>query len=116
MRFPGYLPQWLDGDAGTLHVHDQITDSLVLGRTGIGPGQQNSEMRRPRPGGPDLLAVDYECVALEFGTGAQSRQVGAGVGLGEELAPDLLAGEDLLQVACFLRFAAVDDYGGSRQG
>ena len=51
---------------------------------------------------PDLGAVDDVLVAVEAGLGAQCRQVAAGVGLGEALAPDDLAAGDRREVAATL--------------
>ena len=58
---------------------------------------------------PDLLAVDDEDVAAPLGARARGGEVGAGVRLGEALAPDLLGGEDLLEVARLLLLGAVRD-------
>ena len=44
---------------------------------------------------PDLLAVHHVVVAVAHGAGAQRREVGAGAGLGEALAPHLVAAQDL---------------------
>ena len=52
--------------------------------------------------GPDLRAVDDVLVAVAHRSGRQAGQVGAGVGLGEQLAPDLLAAEDLGKVPLVL--------------
>ena len=54
---------------------------------------------------PDLLAVDHPLVAVAHGPGAEGGEVGAGAGLAEELAPDLLAGEQREQVALLLLLA-----------
>src|SRR5437588_3831548 len=55
-----------------------------------------------RAGGPHLLAVDDEMVALIDGAGAQAGEVGAGPRLGIALAPDLVGAEDPRQMALFL--------------
>src|SRR5690606_38202773 len=47
----------------------------------------------PIYGGPHLLAVDDPAVAVAFGPGLQGGHVAARAGLGEELAPDLLAAQ-----------------------
>ena len=48
---------------------------------------------------PDLRPVDDVLVAIPDGPAGKAGQVGAGVGLGEQLAPHLLAAEDRRQVA-----------------
>ena len=51
---------------------------------------------------PDLLAVDDELVAVAFRPGGQPGEIAAGAGLGEQLAPDLLAAEQRREVALSL--------------
>src|SRR5579871_328310 len=64
-----------------------------------------------RARGPDLLAVDDPVVALLLGAGAQARDVGAAGGLGEQLAPDFLAGGKLRQIAALGLLGAVGHHG-----
>lgn len=45
-------------------------------------------------GGPHLLAVDDEVVAVAGGSRAQPGQVTAGVGFAEQLAPNVFPGTD----------------------
>ena len=78
------------GDAGAVHVDEQEGDALVLRRVGIGAHQQHAPVGVAREAGPHLLAVDDEVVAVEHGARLQRRQIGAGVGLGESLTPDLV--------------------------
>ena len=47
---------------------------------------------------PDLLAVQHVVVAVALGPRAQRREIGAGAGLGEALAPHLVAAQDPRQV------------------
>jgi hypothetical protein len=51
---------------------------------------------------PHLLAVDDPLVAVAHGAGGETGDVGAGAGLAEQLAPDVLAGEDAPQQRCFI--------------
>ena len=61
-------------------------------------------------GRPDLLAVHDPLAAVAHGARAEAGQVAAGVGLAEQLAPDLLAGEQGEEVALLLLLGAgVDD-------
>src|SRR5439155_6822396 len=57
-------------------------------------------------GGPHLLPVDEEMVAVVDCTGAQARQITTGVGLGKALAPQFVSVEDARQVAALLLVAA----------
>ena len=105
----GHLHERAHGDAGRLHVDQDVRDAAVLRRLGIGAHQAEHPVGVLRARGPDLLAVDDELVADELGAGAQRRQVGAGARLGVALAPDLVGGEDLRQVAPPLLLGAVRD-------
>src|SRR5262249_53690934 len=63
--------------------------------------------REPREARPDLLPREAVAVALPLGAGPDGGQVGAGARLAEELAPDLLGGEDLRDEAPLLLLGAV---------
>ena len=78
-------------DAGLVHVEDQPGDALVLRRVGVGAHEQLAVVGDVGAGAPDLLAVDDVLVAVAHRPGAQRREVGAGLRLGEALAPDALA-------------------------
>src|SRR5581483_7816688 len=60
---------------------------------------------------PDLLPVDDPLVAVPDGPGGEPGQVGAGTGLGEQLAPDLLPGEQGPEEPGALLGGAVDGDG-----
>ena len=94
---------------GVLHVEQEVRDALVLGRVGIGAGQQHHPVGHVGERRPHLLAVDDVVVAVLHRPRLQRGQVGAGVGLRVALAPDLLAGEDLRRVALLLLLGAVRD-------
>ncbi|MFY9264091.1 MAG: hypothetical protein WAO61_01495 [Solirubrobacterales bacterium] len=74
-----------------------------------GARQQDRPVGDLRAAGPDLLAGDLPAVAVALGPALQTGEVGSGTGLGEELAPDLLAGQNRLKKALFLLVAAVVD-------
>src|SRR5207247_3711112 len=57
---------------------------------------------------PDLLAVYDVFVAVALGMGRERREVAAGSGLAEQLAPELRAGEDPGEVAVLLLLGAGD--------
>ena len=76
-----------------VHRADEVGDALVHGRVRLGAGQQDPELGAVGVGRPHLLAPDHPLVAVEVGPGGQRGQVGAGAGLAEQLAPDLLAGQ-----------------------
>ena len=64
--------------------------------------------------GPDLLTADDPFVPVPFGPGGERREVRSRPGLAEQLAPDLLAGEERQQVALLLLGAARMEDGGTR--
>ena len=75
----------------TLNNERVAIGGMRLPREGgmIGPAARTWRERRPH-----LLAVDDPLVAVAHGAGADVREVGAGAGLAEQLAPDLFAGAD----------------------
>src|SRR5690606_34880017 len=72
-------------------------------------GDEHAEVGHVAARGPDLLAVDDPLVAVLHRPGVQTGQVGPGPGLTEELAPGLLAGDDVAQVPLLLLLGAVHD-------
>ena len=93
------------------HVQEDARDPLVLGHLGIGAAQQQAPVGDGPARRPDLLAIDEEVIALVLGPRLEAGEVGARVGLGVELAPDLLGRQDLLEVPLLLPVRAVDDEG-----
>src|SRR5690606_3035468 len=81
-------------------------DAGVLLR-GVGADEGEAPVGVLGAGGPDLLAVDQEVVALVLGAGRKAGQVRAGAGFGEALAPPDLAGDDAGDVALLLLFGPV---------
>src|SRR6185312_7191342 len=77
----------------------------------IGADDQETVVGIMRARSPDLLAVDDPVVALLLGAAAQARNVGAGRRFGEQLAPDLLAGSELRQIAALGVLAAPGHHG-----
>ena len=78
---------------GRAHVDQEHRDAHLLLDLGIGAGEQQAVVG----GGvgvavPDLLPVHDVAVAVAHGAGLERREVGAGFGLGEALAPDHVAG------------------------
>ena len=98
------------GDAGRAHVDDETGQAMVLAGVRVGPGDAEPELRHVRQRGPDLVAVEPPAIAVAHRAGAQRRQVGTGLGLAEQLAPDLLAGEQRPQHR-LLRVGAEADQG-----
>ena len=78
----------------------------MLGRVRVGAYDDDRPVGDVRRGRPDLLAVDGPGVAVEDRAGREAREVGAGAGLGEELAPHLLAAPQRAQVAPLLLLGA----------
>ena len=96
-----------DLDARRVHRHEEDRDALALGRLGVGAHEQEAPLGGVGVRRPDLLAVHDVAVAVANGAGAQRGEVGAGVGLGEALAPVDLAGDDRRQVQRLLLGRAV---------
>ena len=81
-----------------MHVHDKVGQSLVLLRIGIASGEQQTEVGDVSHGCPAFLTVDDPLFPVKNGAGAESGDVRTGARLGEELAPDLLAGEQRTEI------------------
>ena len=92
--------------AGRSHVDDQHRDPAVLRPGVVRAGQHAAPARELPPGDPGLLPAEHEVVAAVLSAGSQRREVGAGVGLGEALAPDLVGGQDRRDVPAPLLVAA----------
>src|SRR5206468_11876970 len=105
----GHLAERAHGDARRLEVADEVADAPGPGRGGIRARQQDAPARELRVARPHLLAAHHPAVAAALGAGAERGQVGARAGLGEELAPELVGGEDRGEEAALLRLRAVRD-------
>ena len=86
---------------GRVHVDDQVREPGVALALRVAARDEDAVVGDVRERRPHLLAVDDEVAVLAARGRAHGREVGARVGLGEALAPDLLGREDLLQVRCF---------------
>ena len=100
---------------GRVHRHDQPRDAAVLGRFGVGAHEQLAVVGHVGVRRPDLLAGDHVVVAVAHRPGAQRGEVGAGLGLGEPLAPHVLAAQDRRQVARPLLGRALGDRSSARR-
>ena len=69
------------GEAGHVGGHQHAADALVLGGVGVGAHEGEDHVGVVGAGGPHLLAVDDDAVAVDHAPGAQAAEVGAGVGL-----------------------------------
>src|SRR5437870_2375598 len=107
----GQLAERADRDARALHVEDEVGEPAVLGRRRIGAREQDRPAGELRVARPHLLAGHDEAVAVGLGARPQRGQVAPGAGLAEELAPELVGGEDGREEATLLRLAAVRDEG-----
>ena len=95
-----------DRHAGGGHVDEQERDAGLLLGLGVGADQVEDPVAVLPEGGPGLLAVDDELVAVADRGGAQRGEVGAGVGLGEALAPPDVEVRGLRQEALLLLLRA----------
>ena len=101
---------------GLVHVDQHQRQTLVPLRAGLGADQREQLVAVDRLRGPDLLAVDDVLVAVEDPGRADAGEVGAGAGLGEALAPDLLVAQDRADDVALLLLAAEHGDGGCEVG
>src|SRR5207237_502533 len=109
--------------AQQLHLDVRLREPLAVSRVGERPpgggmrarvAEQALEAPPDRAlagDGPHLLAVHDEAVAPALAARAERAQVGAGAGLGEALAPEVLAREEPAEEARALRVRAVAEDG-----
>src|SRR5262249_59417354 len=105
----GDLPERPDRDAGKLHVEDEVGQAPVLRQRRIGARQEAAPAGELCVARPHLLPGDTEAVAVALRARAHRGEVAARVRLAEELAPDLVAGEDRGKEATLQLLAAVRD-------
>ena len=98
-----------DLDPREVHRHDEPADPSALRGVGIGAHQQLAEVGDGRARRPDLLAGDHVLVAVEHRARAQAGEIATRLGLGEPLAPDLVAAEDGGQMGGALRVGSLHD-------
>ena len=103
----GHLDDRRHFDAGQIHRHDEVAQACVLRRVGVRARQQDPELRRVRERRPDLLTVDDVLVAFLERARRDVGEVAAGLGLAEELAPDLVGRKHRHDVAVLLLVGAV---------
>ena len=82
-------------------------------RCGVGAGEEDPELRFLGPRRPDLLAGDDPLVAVEHGPGGERGEVTPGLGLAEQLAPELVAREHRAEVPLLLLLGAGEQQGGT---
>src|SRR5262249_58278252 len=103
----GQLAERADRDPGALHVEDEVGEAVMPARGGVGAGEEDRPLRVLCPARPDLLAGHAEAVAVGLGERADRGEVAAGIRLAEELAPDLVAGQDRREETARLRLGAL---------
>ena len=89
LRGPGQLPDGPDLDAGLVHGDEEVGEPPMARRLGVGAAEDEAPVGPLGVRGPDLLARDHPLVVLEDRLGLDVGEVGAGVGLGVALAPQL---------------------------
>src|SRR6185312_6129656 len=95
--------------AGRLGIDEHQRDRIPRLWIAAGAHEQIEPIGIMRAGGPDLVAVDDELVALDHGFGAETAQIGARARLGIALRPDHFAGARLMQMLRLLFGRAVFD-------
>ena len=88
------MAQWAHLYSLLMQVDKEVGEPLALRDVVVGASQKDRPVRKMGPRGPYLLAADDPLVAVTLGPGGQRGEVGAGPGLAEELAPDLLVADD----------------------
>ena len=91
------------------HVDDEVRDAAILGLVRIGTRQQDAVVGELGEAVPHLLAVHDVLIAIEDRPRAQGCEVRARARLAVELAPELLAAEDPIDVPILLFVGAVRD-------
>src|SRR5579863_4081232 len=85
-----------------MHVDQQRAHPLVLWRFRIGADEELTILRSMSDGGPNLLPVDDERIAVEHRAALQGGKIGTSSRLRHAFAPDLIAGKNRLEVAFLL--------------
>ena len=99
----GHLPHRPHVDAGRCACRGGRTRCPGARASGVGAGEEDARARPAARSSPHLLAVDHVAVAVGHGRRPEAPEVGAGAGLGEQLAPQHLAGERRRQEPRLLR-------------
>jgi len=107
----GDLVERLHLDAGALHVEQEVRHAVVLRHVGIRACEQHAPFREMCEARPDFLSVEDPRVAVAHRAGRQAGHVRAGARLAEQLAPDVLAGEDPAQQVLAHPVGAVGEHG-----
>ena len=87
-------------------LDEEGADAARAGRR-IGLGVDDQRVGDRAVGDPHLRAIEHVAVALAFGARRHRDDVGAGAGLGHRERADMLAGDQLGQIARLLRRRAV---------
>ena len=103
-----------DLDPGLVHVAHEPGDAAVLGHVRVGPDEHLLVIGDLGVARPELHAVHHEVVAVALGRGPEGREVGAGIGLREALAPDGFAAQDRREPPGLLLIGAAGDERGPR--
>src|SRR6202035_1741353 len=94
----------------------EVRQALMLLLVPIGARQQQSPMRLVRAGGPDLLSVHYPLIAAELGPRHRAGHVRSAARFTEQLAPDVLAGQNAQKELLLLHIGAMRKNGRGSQG
>src|SRR5205823_5982168 len=107
--FVGDLPQRPHLDTRRAHVDDEIRDATLLRCLEVGAGETDAPVRELGIARPYLLAVHHPAALDRVGARGHRREVAAGAGLAEQLAPQLARREDVRQPALLLRRRAAGE-------
>src|ERR1700678_999480 len=107
--FAGHLLQRTDLHSGCFHVDEQDGETFVLGRRGVGTGNDFAPIADPPVAGPDFLPVDDVMVAIKNRGSLQIGEVRAGVWFRKSLAPDFFGAQNFRYEPFLLGLGAVGD-------
>ena len=98
----GHIDKWAYFDAGRIHREQDIGDAMMLLGIRISSDETEHHVGLARRGGPDLLTIDDEVIAILDCARAQRRKIRSRARLRIPLAPDQLSLERPLNVRLFL--------------
>src|SRR5207253_5573598 len=114
LALAGDLAERAHADARRVELHEEEGDAAVAVLR-VGAREDEDPVGPRAEGGPHLLPVQHEVVAVEARRGLERGEVAARARLAEALAPDLVAREHGRDEAAALRLAAVVDECGTEE-
>ena len=111
-----HLDERSNGNAGAVHINQQIADAVMLGRVRVGADQEKTPVRVLRPACPDFLTVHHKMIAVFHRARLEGGQVRTRARLGIALTPQLFGRQDCGQEALLLLLRPPVHQRGSQHG